>query len=308
MNVLDDILSTLNLKGVLYFRTDFSAPWSVAVPEFERAARFHLVVQGSTQVTFRSGESVTLGPGDIILIPRGRAHAIADGPGREPSSLETVIAETGYDGQGVLVLGEGDPHATTQMVCGHFSFRDGADHPILRALPEYLLMTAALRAREVVLDDVLRMIVQRVFVSDIGSSAAVTRLSEIVFIELLRTGVHQSAALKSVVDAFSDPHIGRSLQLVHESPAEHWTVESLAASVGMSRSRFAERFRALIGMGPMAYLSDWRLQKSLSLLEESRCSVQEVASQTGYQSPAAFSRAFSGKFGIAPTQYRRVSS
>jgi AraC-like DNA-binding protein len=308
MDILDDILDTLNLKGVLYFRTDFSDRWAVTVPDLEQAARFHLVVQGSTHVQFSDGTSVRLGPGDLVLIPRGRSHILADQACTSAPDLETVLSDVGYDGQGVLAVGAGDKDASTQMVCGHFVFRPGADHPLLRALPDYLVTTASMRAREPWLDEMLRVLVRRAFSAEMGSAASVTRLSEIVFIELLRVGVSQSPQLASVLEAFQDKQIGRALQVIHGAPAETWTVERLASEVGMSRSRFAERFRQLMGTGPMAYLSDWRLQKALSLLEGSQCSMQEVASRSGYQSSAAFSRAFSGKFGVAPSAYRRAQA
>lgn len=309
MDVLDDILDTLALKGALYFRTACTPPWAVAVPDYAAAARFHLVVQGSCHVGFDSGASVTLGPGDLVLIPRGRGHVLADRAGRPAPALETVLRESGYRGDGVLVVGDGDPRASTQLICGHFSFRAGADHPLLRAMPEYLTVGAGQRAREPWLDEMLRLIARKMFAGDIGSTAAVTRLSEIVFIELLRVGVDQCDALKRLIDAFGDRQIGQALQLMHGEPGRAWTVDGLAAAVGMSRSRFAERFRDLVGQGPMAYLADWRLQRALALLERRpACSVQQVASQTGYSSPAAFSRAFSGKFGVAPTAYRRRSA
>lgn len=308
MDVLDDILATLDLKGALYFRTDFSAPWAVTVPDLSQAARFHLVVQGHCRVEFESGTALDLGAGDLVLIPRGRTHVLADSEGRNAPALETVLDQTGYQGEGVLVVGEGDPNATTQMVCGHFTFRRGADHPILSALPEYILATPALRAKEPWLDEMLRLVVRRAFSEEIGSIASVTRLSEIVFIELLRVGITQSPELKSVLEAFQDRQIGRALQFIHAQPSVHWTVESLASEVGMSRTRSAERFSQMMGKGPMAYLSDWRLQKALSLLDDTRRSVQTVATESGYHSPAAFTRAFSGKFGLAPTEYRRSAS
>lgn len=308
MDVLNDILDTLKLSGALYFRTDFSPPWAITVPNLAQAARFHLVVQGNCHVKFSNDASVLLGPGDLVLIPRGRSHILADNPERPATELESVLTENKYDGQGVLVVGDGDPNASTQMVCGHLSFRFGADHPILRALPEYLLTTSSLRAREPLLDEMLRLLARRVFSETLGSMAAVTRLSEIVFIELLKVGIHQSAELHAILLAFNDRQIGRALQLMHSEFSHTWTVESLASKVAMSRSRFAERFSELIGMSPMAYLSEWRLQKALSLLDDSRCSIQQVAMQTGYQSPAAFTRAFSSKFGSPPTEYRKAAS
>ena len=141
MDPLDDILSTLDLKGALYFRTHFTGDWSVRVPELHRAARFHLVVSGQCHVLVEDGEQLTLGPGDLVMIPAGRGHALssdalADDTVAVPP-LETVLQDVGYDGNGVLVVGKGDNRAATQMVCGHFTFRRGADHPFLQALPDF---------------------------------------------------------------------------------------------------------------------------------------------------------------------------
>ena len=308
MDILDDIFDTLDLKGALYFRTDFSPPWAVTVPDLGNAARFHLVVQGACHVAFPSGAELSLGPGDLVLIPGGRAHVLADSPAREAPALETVLADAGYDGRGLLVVGEGDQHAATKMLCGHFTFRRGADHPLLRALPEHLLTTAADRAREPWLDELLRLVARRIFAEGLGSGAAVTRLSEVVFIELLRAGIGRSPELDTVLGALRDQQIGRALALIHDRPAEPWSVERLAAEVGMSRSRFADRFSELLGLGPMSYLADWRLQRALQLLDDARCSIQQVAAEIGYRSPAAFSRAFAGKFGQSPREYRQASA
>jgi AraC family transcriptional regulator, activator of mtrCDE len=307
LDVLNDILDTLNLKGVLYFRTDFSPPWAVSVPEFEQAARFHLVVQGSCHVIFPSGRAVHLAAGDLILIPAGKSHVLADTAVADAPPLEATLKRVGYTGNGVFVLGEGDAAASTQMICGHFTFRENADHPLLRALPEYILTTSSARARGPWLDEMLRLLTTQMFTEEIGSVAAVTRLSEIVFIELLRIGIAHSEALRTVMEAFRDKHISRALQLVHSRPEEPWTVESLAREIGMSRSRFAERFSQLMRLGPMTYLTDWRLQRALSLLEKNSITVQQVAAQIGYQSPAAFTRAFTEKFGISPIKYRHKS-
>jgi AraC-like DNA-binding protein len=310
MDLLDDILATLDLKGVLYFRTDFSPPWAVTVPDHEQAARFHLLVRGGCHARFPSGASVDLSPGDLLLIPGGRSHVLAD---RAESAdvappLETVMQASGYNGEGVFAVGECDEHAATQMICGHFNFRPGADHPILRALPEYLLTTSVTRAREPWLDEMLRLVARRMFSEGFGSRSTVTRLSEVVFVELLRVGIDGNEEIRCALDAFRDEQIGRALELIHARPAEAWTVDGLARAVGMSRSRFAERFSQLMGMGPMAYLAEWRLQKSLSLLGGSRASIAQVALETGYRSAAAFTRAFSGRFGQPPKEYRRLQA
>jgi len=304
LDVLDDILTTLALRGVLYFRTDFNGPWAVTVPELGRAARFHLVVQGECGVAVAGGETLRLTTGDLVLIPRGRRHVLGDQVDGAAPPLETVLADAGYDGQGVVTLGGGDRRASTQLVCGHFSFRQRAEHPLIAAMPDHLLVKGADRARQPWLDEVLRLVVRRVFSREPGSRAAVVRLSEIVFIELLRFGIRRNAHPGNLLVAIEDAQIGRALALIHARPDAPWTVESLGAEVAMSRSAFAERFAAMVGMGPAAYLAEWRLQRALAMLEDGRDSIQQIAAANGYQSPAAFSRAFSAKFGISPRVVR----
>lgn len=313
MDPLDDILGTLDLRGALYFRTHFSGDWSVRVPELDRAARFHLVVSGKCHVTVAEGKKLVLGPGDLVMIPAGCSHALSsealpcENGKSAPPELETVLQDAGYDGKGVLVVGKGNDRDATQMVCGHFTFRRGADHPFLQALPDHLLVTAADRAEQPWLDDCLRLIARRVLSGSLGSAAAAARLSEVLFIEVLNAHIG-GGPLVGFMQAFNDPQIGKALAAVHDRPADAWTVDSLARHVGMSRSRFSDRFSHLIGVGPMAYIADWRLQKALAMLDGGGASVQEVASRSGYKSPAAFTRAFAAKFGVPPKAFRQVSA
>ena len=307
VDVLSDVLDTVALKGTLYFRTDFSAPFAIGVPDHAEAARFHLVVQGQCHVMLPSGERVLLNQGDLILVPHGSAHVLADSPERGPVPLEQVIAAAGYTGEGTFVVGSGDPAAATRMICGHFSFADGASHPLLRALPPALHITASDRKQRPAMDDILRLIARRMFETEPGTAAAVTRLSEVLYIEVLQSAIERVPELKRLFTAVSDPLIGRALSLIHNRIGQDWTVDSLAAEIGMSRSRFAERFQELIGAGPMTYLGDWRLQRARALLTEKRASVKEVAHLVGYQSPAAFSRSYARKFGQAPRAARARS-
>lgn len=305
MDFLNDIFDTLDLKGVLYFRTDFSPPWGTTVPLLENAARFHFVVQGNCYVSVNSSSPLKLSAGDLIIIPRGVSHTLAHAPESETPPLEQVLSSVGYKGEGVLTIGSKNTLAATQMICGHFSFRDKAEHPVLGALPEYIVLSNQDRAQFPLLDEMLHVISRRIFVDELGSEASITRLSEIVFIELLKTYLSKSGHLSSILSAFKDPKIGKSLQLIHKEPNKNWSVESLAQQVAMSRSRFAFRFNELVGVSPMAYLSDWRLQKALLLLDQSQMNVQQIATHTGYQSPSAFTRAFTMKFGLSPREYRK---
>ncbi len=307
MDILDDVLDTLDLKGALYFRTDFSGAWSVTVPVLPCAARFHLVVQGQCTVTLPNKEPWVLSPGDLILIPRGQTHILSDTPVETAPPLETVLDQVGYDGNGFLKVGDGDANASTQLICGHFTFRQKADHAMLRAMPETLLTTSSMRAKNPWLDDILRLISRHMLSDKSGLEASVRRLSEVMFIELMRIGIEsgEQGGIQPALRGFQDPQIGRALAIIHKELSDPWTVNSLAHEVGMSRSSFAEKFAELMGQGPMSYLSDWRLQKALALLETGTENVQQVATQTGYRSPAAFTRAFATKFGETPTHYRK---
>ena len=305
MDPLSEILGTLNMKGMFYFRTSFAGKWGVSVPEYQQAARFHLVVQGQVNVGLPSRKNVLLNPGDIILIPHGSSHILSDSPRDEAPKLETVLEDVGYDGNGLLVVGDGYDHKKTKLICGHFSFREGADHPLLRALPDHFIITPADRAENPLLEDVMRILLRQVFATNGSSIASVTRLSETMFIEILRMNLVGDESYDKIMSAFSDQKISRAISLIHSNPNKGWTVESLASEIGMSRTRFAHRFKELIQMGPMAYLFEWRLQKSLQLLESSTLNVQQIALETGYKSSAAFSRAFSGQFGCTPSEYRQ---
>ena len=307
MDVLSDILDLLQLRGSLYFRTAFSPPWSVAVPPLRGAARFHLAVQGRCLVRIGPDRDVYLNPGDLIVIPNGAAHVLCDGPDAAPAALEAVLQESGFDGEGVLSFG-GDPRpdADTKLVCGHFTFAEGADHPLLRALPSHLLVTAELRARAPWLDELMRLISRQMFAEAPGMKASVIRLSEALFIEVIRTCADQDQGLGKIVAAVGDPRIGRALGLMHRRPDRDWTLEAIAREVGMSRSRFAEQFQGLMNCAPMSYLSDLRLHKARTLLAGTGEPIQVIARRVGYQSPAAFSRAFANRYGHSPKAARQT--
>ena len=306
--MLSDVLETVALKAALYFRTDFYPVFGIEVPAYGRAARFHLVVQGSCYVTLSDGTRVHLRAGDLALVPGGAEHLLSSDETVEGAPLGDVMSQAGFTGTGPFVVGSGNAADSCQMVCGHFTFADGADHPLLRSIPELLHITAADRASRPMLDDVLRLIVRRMFADEPGATASVSRLSEVLFIEMMRAGIAQAPEISRLMSAVYDPHIGKSLSLIHSDVSHAWTVESLAAAVGMSRSRFAERFRELVGTGPMAYIAEWRLQRALNLLAASNAPIKTVAHSIGYRSAAAFTRAFSDRFGHSPKEQRKDKS
>lgn len=301
-DILSDIFETIRLRGTLYFRTGYAPPWAVTVPAYQQAARFHLVVQGRCHVSITDGPEADLGPGDLVVIPRGREHTLADQAGRAPAPLDDIVKRTGFNGKGVFVVGAAEPGAATQMVCGHLSFMRGADHPLLRALPPLIVMRPSDRAQQPLLDETLRLVARRAFTDALGAAASISRLSEVFFIETVRAAIAHHPELGRIITAMTDGQIGRALGRIHEAPAEPWTVDALAQVAGMSRSRFAERFTELVGLAPMSYVADWRLQKALARLSDGGANIKAVAAEVGYQSAAAFTRAFAQRFGRPPSE------
>jgi len=304
MDALADVFETLQLRGSFYFRTDFSPPWGTTVPRLGRAARFHYVLKGNCWIQVEGMEPLKLETGDFVLVPNGASHILTHEPSSEAPPLEEVMNAVGYKRGFVLAVGPSKPQAATQLVCGHMTFREGADHLILRALPKLIRIGNVDRVKRPWFDEVLRLLVNKVFSSHPGSIAVVTRLSEIVFIESVRFAGDEAPVLKRMMEAFNDDRIGRSIVLIHSDPAHPFTVDSLAREIGMSRTRFAEKFQEMIGVGPMSYLSEWRLQLALSEIASSRLPINEIARKSGYGSAASFSRAFAARFGKSPKEFR----
>ena len=306
MDVLADIFETIQLRGTFYFRTDFSPPWGTTVPHLGRVARFHHVVQGRFWIRVGDAGPIELSAGDFVLVPNGARHVLSHAPTVEAPPLETVLAAAGYKGDGMLAVGSGDPAAATRLICGHLTFGEDADHAVLRALPPLIRINDTERARRPWFDQVLRLLASHVFSGHPGSIAVVTRLSEILFIEAVRFAGDEAPDLRRLMLAFADARIGRAVALIHQEPGRPWTVDSLAREVGMSRTRFAEQFREMIGTSPVTYVTEWRLQRAIAALSaDRRRPIGEIARECGYSSPAAFTRAFNERFGRTPKAFRR---
>jgi len=304
---LSDILRALRMKGTIYFRTDFNPPWGVAVPEFSNVARFHLAARGSCWVRVAGEEQpVHLAQGDLIVIPHGAAHVLADDPDREPSSLDDVLEKSGFKGTGALVYGGEDGGRSTQLICGHFAFDDTAIHPLLEALPRYIHISGSESLNNAWLESAMKFITVESLGGEPGSDAVVHRLSEIIFIQAVRVYVDRMGSDAGSLAGIADPQIGRALGAMHSSPQAPWTVEGLAREAGMSRTAFAVKFAQLIGMTPHSYLTQWRMQEAGRKLRETGDPILTVAEHAGYRSEAAFNRAFKKWFDATPASYRRA--
>ncbi len=306
MDTLSTVLTTLRLRGTLYFHTEFRPPWGLRVPRFRRVARFHMVVRGTSWVrVIGGGEPVLLEAGDLILVTNGAEHVLADTPDTPCRMVDDVVRQAGFTGRGALVMGESDAGGPTRLVCGHFAFDEEFQHPFVEQLPPAIVIRSDDHATSPPLQDAFQFVAREVRAGRPGGDAVVTRLSEVLFVQAVRHWVEREDHVSGIVAALADPGLSAALAAIHSAPTRPWTVEALGREAAMGRTAFATRFRELVGMTPMEYLTAWRIQLGKRLLGETRYSLDQIANQVGYESSASFSRVFTRQTGERPGAYRR---
>jgi AraC-like DNA-binding protein len=309
MDVLSDILAAIRLKGTLYFSTEFHPPWGVRVPQLGRVARFHLVMRGTCWVRVEGHrDPIRLETGDLVLIPDGAEHVLADTSDTPCRTVEEVVKAAGFTGRGALVMGSPDDGAPTRMVCGHFAFDEDMWHPFLEQMPPALVVRWDDEVRNYRLEEAFRIIAREVQEGRPGHEAVVARLSEILFVQLVRAWAQRKDHNRGVLAALADARLGAALSAIHERPEERWTLESLSRRAAMGRTAFAERFAEVVGQSPLRYVTLWRMQRAKRLLAESRLSLDQIAERVGYDSAASFSRVFKKAVGQSPGAYRRSAA
>jgi AraC-like DNA-binding protein len=253
-------------------------------------------------------EAQRLSSGDIIVIPHGTRHILSDTPSRSPISLDEAFTQSSYDGQGVFQIGDGNPLHGTQLVCGHFEFAELFKHPLISHLPNNIIKHESDGIDFSWMKDTLKLLSHTATTQHDGSSAIIKRLSEVIFIQVVRFWSSQKNPGKGFIAALNDPHLSNGLRAFHENHAADWTVEKLARESSMSRSLFADRFKQYLDLSPMQYVTNWRMQNARKILIESNLSLDSVAQKVGYDSAAAFSKAFKRMFDCNPGEYRRLAS
>ncbi len=298
IEALTTTLKTLRLTGSIFSRAQLQAPWGVHSLGAEHAI-FHVVIEGEAWLRPEGQAPIQLQRGDLAVLLQGQDHVIssaATGPARHISRFDAPI---GSDGLPCLENGALGPQ--TRMLCGTLRFDPGAAPFIARHLPPVLHAASGNTAPW--LDTSLRMLAEDVQARDGGGQAIAGRLAEVLFIQVLRRMAAQPAP-PPWLQALSDPQIGRALALVHATPERPWTAQTLAAKAGLSRSLFFQRFQALLGEPPAAYLTRWRMTVACGALRDPDTGLYEVARAVGYASEAAFSRAFKREMGQPPSLWR----
>lgn len=247
-------------------------------------------------------EPFYLSEGDLAVIPHGNSHRLMDKPEADCRHLQEVLQEQQYVGEGILRYGgEG---TTTSLVCGFFSFDEEIMHPLVETLPDKIHIKGSDSSHFKWLDTVLKLIGTEAEANELGSRAIMERLSEILFIEIIRA--YSSIAPQNVgyLAALGDEQLRRVLKRIHREPHAKWTLETLSRAAGLSRSALAEKFKAVMGVPAMEYLTRWRMSIAKVALKETDSSIVEIAEKVGYQSESAFSTAFKRHFGKSPSTFR----
>jgi AraC-like DNA-binding protein len=313
MDALSEILKVVQLNGAIFFNARFTAPWSVATPAeatraqtlglgAERVLLYHYMVDGSCLVTLEGMAPQQLTAGDVIIFPHGDAHTMASSSGGQPQQL---------DAQAILrerprMLHFGGGGEATRFICGYLACDPRLIQPILAALPR--LVTVNLRGANAGpwLEASLQHAVAEANSPQPGTEGVLAKLSEVMVVEALRRYAAQlSPEHTGWLSGLRDRAVGKCLALMHAQPAHPWTVDSLAREVGTSRSVLAERFTHFVGQSPMQYLGRWRMALATNRLRRSSLSVARIAEEVGYETDAAFSRAFRREFGVPPATWRR---
>jgi AraC-like DNA-binding protein len=318
LDTLSEVLRAIRLTGAVFFDVDASAPWVAEAPTgrelgpfimpgVEHVIEYHVVAAGSCWGGLVDEPATKLHNGDIIVFPQGDSHVMSSAPGMRGSNRLEAMRAVARTRMPLAMSMHGGGADKTRLVCGFLGCDARPFNPLLDALPRVI----HLRASEG--DDVLRKLVELAVVESAaprpGGDCALSRLSELLFVEVVRRYVAQLPA--QGVGWFAglrDDNVGRALSKLHQNPAHDWSLEELARACGLSRSVLAERFAELVGVPPIQYLAKWRIQLAASLLRSGKASLAEIAERVGYGSEAALSRAFKRQLGVAPALYRRAES
>jgi len=299
---LSEVLQDLRLSGVSYGRCNLTQPWGIDFPP-DNAARFHFVVAGACWLQTDALGWVQLNTGDVVLLPQGARHALADSARGHTRPLDEFPLEE--IGDKTFRLDAGGGGAPTLMVCCTISFDELALHPLLELMPAALVVRAA-AADDATLSLLLETMAREVVSQRIGAATVMARLADVVVARVIRAWVEaQCENTTGWLAAIQDPRIGQALAAMHRRPGEAWSVETLAGIAHTSRSMFSERFAAVVGMPPARYLARWRMHLAGEWLRKDRLTVSETALRLGYESEASFSRAFKRFKGVPPSALRR---
>ncbi|QNA98670.1 AraC family transcriptional regulator [Massilia sp. Se16.2.3] len=328
-DTLSDVLRSVRLRGAVFYQIGFPAVWAVEAPpmselgrllfpDAEHVMEYHVLAKGSGWATMAGLAPVRLREGDVVIVPHGDAHVLSSDQSLLPTRIDPAwVAATRDAPKPIPVVfhsqyefspGEHATPADNEVVCGFLSCDRHPFNPLLDALPRLLHLPAGTAAATDPRSPMsLGQLALRADRGQPGAAALLERASETMFIDALRRYLEcLPAGSTGWLAGLRDPQLGRALALIHRTPARPWTIDDLARAAGLSRSVFCARFLRLLGQPPMQYLARWRMEAAAGLLRGSRAPVASVALDVGYESEAAFARAFKREIGTSPARWRRM--
>jgi AraC family transcriptional regulator, alkane utilization regulator len=319
MDALSDVLKSVRLEGAVFVNAEFTAPWCVQArfgyPNIierlagaEHVMFFHFLTEGSCRLRLaRSDETLEFAAGDLALFPQDGSHFMGSDLQLTPVSTDTLHDPEDSSDDDFVHMRHGGGGAVTRFVCGYLACSRSVSRLLLEGLPGVVRIPIGDTPAASLIRELLRVGVRESSAERPGSRSMLAKVSELMFVEAMRRYVESlppggSGWLAGVRDA----QIGRALGLLHAHPDKTWTVDQLAREVALSRSALAERFTVLVGESPIQYLMRWRLALAAQSLRSGRETVARVAERSGYESEAAFNRAFKREFGMPPATWRRA--
>lgn len=304
---LGETLHLLRLTGTLYSRAELTAPWGIELPPFEDCMMFHIVTAGHCWLEVDGEKPRLLQQGSLALVPHGNGHSIRRSPDDEVVPLFDIPVEQVSDRYEIMRYGGSGE--LTQLTCGVVRFDHVAGQQLIELLPRVLQLDSWTDDEGSWLQSTLRFIAHEARELRPGGETVMTHLADILIIQAIRSWIDTAPeAERGWLAALRDHHVGRALAAIHREPEKEWTVASLAKEVGMSRSGFSARFTNLVGESAMRYLTQWRMQLARAQLQETSDPLSVLADRLGYQSEAAFCRAFKRVFGVPPGSVRHTAT
>jgi len=316
MDVLSDVLAAVRLTGAIFFDNTFREPWVAEAPKASAVAAavmpssqyvffFHALIEGScwAELTDNSIEPIRLHAGDMVAFPMDDAHAFCSTVGMR-AKPDLAVYHSPVDRQLPYIVNDGSGANTCRFICGYLGCDIRPYNPFIKSLPRVLLGRGT--AGQDWLVHLMRHAVSETQSLRPGGETVLAKLAELLFVEVLREYVDAlPAESRGWLSGLRDAQVGHALRLIHGHPAENWTLESLARAVGLSRSVFADRFAHYTCDTPMQYMARWRMQLAARRLENPAISISQAGAEVGYESEAAFNRAFKKVVGLPPGAWRK---
>lgn len=317
MDALSDVLKATRLKGGVFLHAEFSDPWCLSSQvSSENCARFldaasdiipyHYVLEGRLRVQTEGAPTIELGPGQVVLLPRNDLHLLGGDLSLPPVSGDDVVIPSNDGGLSVIRHGGGGER--TRIICGFLGADNLDRNPIISSLPSVLELDVREGSGAEWIRSTFSYAAEEIAAGRAGSETILAKVSELLFVEAVRRYAESLPEEQTGwLAGLKDSYVSRALALLHARLNKSWTVDALGREVGLSRSALADRFNQIIGVPPMQYLTQWRMQFAAQELRHSNKSIMHVALEVGYDSEAAFARAFKRVMGTPPAAWRRKS-